>query len=71
MDPGLDTLKTASKKLVLQASEFLENKISDTGTKSNDDKSVQPDENSRNVEEKIIPPAKTDEIVNKLRKVLL
>ena len=35
MDTGLDSLKTASKKVVHKASEFLGNKIADAVTKSN------------------------------------
>ena len=37
MDTGLDSLKTASKKVVHKASEFLGNKIADAVTKSNND----------------------------------
>ena len=40
MDRRLDSLKTLSKKIVHKASEFLKNKIADTGTKSNDEKLV-------------------------------
>ena len=69
MDTGLDSLKTISKKVVHKASEFLGNKIADVVTKSNDDKIVKPDENPKNVEEIIIPLEKSDEILNKLRKV--
>ena len=36
MDTGLDSLKTASKKVVHKAGEYLGNKIADTVTKSND-----------------------------------
>ena len=36
MDTGLDILKTASKEGVNKAGEFLENKIIETVTKSND-----------------------------------
>ena len=35
MDTGLDSLKTASKKVVHKTSEFLGNKIADAVTKSN------------------------------------
>ena len=66
MDTGLN----ASKKVVLKAGEFIESRIEDAVTKSNDDKIVTPDENPRNVEELIIPLEKRDEIFNKLRKVL-
>ena len=51
LDIGLDSLKTASKKVVHKTGEFLKNKIADAVVKSNDDKIVKPDENSRNVEE--------------------
>ena len=66
MDKGLDSLKTASKKVVDKAGEFLWNKIADTITKPNDDKIVkqEPDEKI------IIPTEKRDEILNKSRKVL-
>ena len=73
MNTRLDAVKTTSKKVVKKAGESLGNKIADTVTqtsKSNNDKSVKPDENQRNVEEIIIPLEKRDEILNKLRKVL-
>ena len=70
LDTGLDALKTASKKVVHKAGEFLGNTIADAVTKSNDDKIVKPDENPGNVEEKNIPLQKKDEILSKLRKVL-
>ena len=70
MGTGLDSLKTASKKLVHKAGGFLGNKIAVTVTKSNEDKIVKPDENPINVEEIIIPLEKRDKILNKLRKVL-
>ena len=70
LNTGLDTLKTASKKVVHKAGEFLGNKIAEAVTKSNDDKVVKPDENPRNFEEKIILLQKRDEMLNKLRKVL-
>ena len=38
MDTGLDSLKTASKKVFHKAGEFLGNKIADTITKSSDHK---------------------------------
>ena len=44
------SLKTASKKVVHNAGEFLGNEIADTVTKSNDDNVVKPAENPRNVE---------------------
>ena len=55
MDTGLDSLKTASKKVVYKAGEFLENKTADAVTKSNDDNIEKLDENPRNVEEIIVP----------------
>ena len=74
MDTGLDSLKTASKKVVHRTGELLGNKIADAVTKSNDDKIIKPkhviDENPRNVEEIIIPPEKREEILNALRQVL-
>ena len=70
LDTGLDAVKTASKKVVHKAGEFLGYKIADTVTKLNNDNIVKPDENSRNVEEIIIPPEKREEISNKLRQLL-
>ena len=70
MDKRPGSLKTAPKNLVHKAAEYLENKIAGGLTKSNDVKIMKPDENPRNVEEKIIPLEKRDEILNKLRKVL-
>ena len=61
MDKGLD----ASKKVVDKASEFIGNKTADAVTKSNDDI-----EKHEPVEEIIIPPAKMEEILNKLKRVL-
>ena len=58
--------KTASKKLVHKAGEFIGNKTADGVTKSNDDNIAKQEP----VEEIIIPPEKTDEVLNKLRKVL-
>ena len=69
LDAGLDSLKTASKKVVHKACEFLRNKIAYTVTKSNDDKIVGTDEDPRNIEEITILPEKGDEILNKLREV--
>ena len=70
MNTGLGSLKTASKNVVQKAGEFLGNEIADIVTKSNNDEIVKPDENTRNVEEIIIPLEKLDEILNKLRKTL-
>ena len=63
MDTGLN----ASKKLVHKGGEYLKNKIADTVIKSNDDKI----EKQEPVEEIIISPEKREEILKKLRKVLL
>ena len=40
MDTGLDSLKTASKKVIHKAGEFIGNKIADAVTYSDDDKIV-------------------------------
>ena len=60
LDTGLDSLKTASKKVVDKTGEFVGNKIPD--------KIVKPKHviNPRNVEETIIPPEKREEILNEL-----
>ena len=62
----LDALQTASKKVVHKAaeaaSEFIGNKVTE--------KIVKPNQNSRNVEEIIIPPEKREDILNKLGPVL-
>ena len=55
----------ASKKVVHKVGEFLGNKTPDAVTKLSDNKVVKPDENSRNFEEIIIPPEKTEQILNK------
>ena len=73
-----DALKTTSKNVVHKAaevpSEFIGSKIAEAVAKSKDDKIVKQkhaiDENPRNVEEKIIPPEKREEILNELRQVL-
>ena len=70
MNTGLDALRTDSKKVVHKAAQatdrFIGNKIADKIAKS---KHV-IDENPRNVEEIIIPPEKTEEILNELRQTL-
>ena len=66
LDTGLDSIKTASKKVVHKTSEFLGSKIADAVTKSNDDKIVK----QKPVEEIIIPPEKKEKILNRLRQVL-
>ena len=67
LDTGQNYLKTPSKK---KTGEFLRNKIADAVTKSNNDKFVNPGENSRNVKKIIVLFEKRDGILNKLRKVL-
>ena len=67
MDTGLDAVKTTSKKVVHKGDQFLGNKISDAVTKSNSDKIVK----QAPVEEIIVPSEETDQILNKLRLVLL
>ena len=54
LDTGLDSLKTASEKVVYKASEFLDDKI----------------EKQEPAEEIIIPLEKRNEILNDLRQVL-
>ena len=66
LDTGLDAVKTASKKVVHKAGEFIGNKITDVVTESNNNKSVKQEP----VEEIIIPLEKRDEILNKLKTVL-
>ena len=61
-DTGLD----ASKRVFHKAGEFIGSKIADGVTNSNDDKTVKQEP----IEEIIIPPEKTDEILDKLRRVL-
>ena len=58
MDTGLDAVKTASKKVVHEAGEFIGNKIADAVTKSNDNKIVKQEL----VKEVTILPKKWDEI---------
>ena len=70
LETELDAVNTASRTAVNKAGEFLGNKTADTVTKSSNNKIIKPDENSRNVEEIIIPLEKRYEILNKLRKVL-
>ena len=74
---GLDALKMFSKKLVNKVAEttgeFIGNKIEDAVAKSKNDKIVKQKtaigENSRNVEEIIIPPDKREKISNELRQL--
>ena len=66
LNTGLDSLKTAFRKEVHKAGEFIGNKIADTATKSNDDETVKQEP----VEEIVIPTEKIDKILKKLRKVL-
>ena len=67
MDTRLDALKTASKEGVHKAGEFLENKIIEAVTKSNNNKI----EKQETVEEIINQTEKTEEILNELRQALL
>ena len=67
MNTGLDFVKTASKKVVDKAGEFLGNKSADAVTKSSDDKIGKQEP----IEEIIVPQEKSEEILNKLGKMLL
>ena len=67
LDRGLDSLKTASKKVVHKTGEFLGNKIADVMTKSNDDKIAKQEP----AEEIIILPKVRDEMLSKSRHALL
>ena len=64
LDTRLDPVKTNSKKVVHKASKFLENKIADAVTKSNDDKTVKKEL----VEEIIIPAEKERWNINQIEK---
>ena len=66
MNTGLDFVKTASKKVVDKAGEFLGNKSADAVTKSSDDKIGKQEP----IEEIIVPQEKSEEILNKLGKIL-
>ena len=67
LDTGLDSsLKTASKKVVHKAGEFIGNKIADAVTKWKDNNI----EKQEPVGEIIIPLEKVDETLSKMRKVL-
>ena len=66
MDTELDCLKNGSIQEINKAAEFLENKIADAVTQSNDDEI----EKQQPLEEIIIPLEKRDEILNKFGKVL-
>ena len=66
MNTRLDVLKTASKERVYKAGEFLENKIIEAVTKSNNNKI----EKQETVEEIINQTEKTEEILNELRQEL-
>ena len=58
MNTGLDAVKTASKKVVNKAGEFLGNITADTVTKSDDDEIVKQEP----VEEIMIPQEKKETI---------
>ena len=64
LDRGIDSLKTTSKYVIQKTGEFLENKIAEAVTNSNNNKIVKP------VEEIIILPEKREDILNELRQVL-
>ena len=67
MDTGPDAINTASKKVAQRAGKLLGNKITDGVTKSNNDKV----EKHERVEEIVFPSEIRDEILNKLRKVVI
>ena len=71
LNTGLNAVKTASKKEVYKAGEFIESKIADAVTELNDDKIVKPDKNPRNAKEIIISLEKRKEVLNELRQALL
>ena len=66
MNTGLNSLKTASKKVVHKTGGFLENKTADAVAKSNYDKIVEQEP----VEEIIKKKKKRDEILDRLKNVL-
>ena len=66
MDTGLDSLKTASKKVICKTSEFLGNKIAGAVTSSYGDKIVK----TKPAEEIIIQAEKREKKLNELRQVL-
>ena len=68
LDKRIYSLKTNRKNVVHQACKVLGDKIVDTVAKSNDDKIVKPHENSRNVEEIIIPPEKKRWNIKQIKK---
>ena len=70
LDTGLGAVKSASKKVLHNAGEFLGNKIADAVTKSNNDKIVKPGKNPRNVKEINISLEKRDKLLKNLRKGL-
>ena len=78
LDTATKTETNASRKVIHKAGdakgEFLENKTANAVARSYDDRIVKTkpviDENSRNVEEVVIPPEKTKEKLNELRQVL-
>ena len=66
MDIEVDAVKTASKKVVYKAGEFLGNKTAGTISKPNNDNI----EKQEPVEEITIPQEQREEILNKFREVL-
>ena len=57
LNTGPDSLRTASKKVVHKAGEFIGSKIADAVNKSNEEKTI-------------VPPEKREEILNALRQLL-
>ena len=70
MDTALNVLNISSKKLVHKAPEGIGGYIGNKNCRHNCEKKPVIDENSRTVEEKIIPPEKREGILNELREVL-
>ena len=66
MNTGVDSLKTASRKVVRKTGEFLGNKMADTVTSSYNDKIVK----AKSVEERVILPEKREKILNEIRHIL-
>ena len=58
------------RKAAKATCQFLGDKIADAVAKWYDDKIVKPDENQKNVEEKIVPPEKRKKMLNGLRQFL-
>ena len=71
LNTGIDSLKTAFKKLVHKTGEFLGNKTADTVVKLYNNKIVKTkpviDENLRNVEEIVIPSEKKGRNIKQIK----